>query len=154
MDVYNIKSVVCDDSYCSVMGERTEKKSIVFGNAKLSGTLRVSKMVMLPKKTFKNLRGGQKFFVLQDNILNIEDYAYVYRGGMVFHTKPASYDKYSCKCYLKSLPGIFSSGKLDRAVFKIAIARECCNRGLIPSLVAWRNLRNVWLWDAYSYLIR
>ena len=69
----------------------------------------------------KKLRAGDRVTVLHDKYLGVEDYVYLYRGGMHFHTVPGLIDKYGCKMYLASLPGFLDSGKLDRAIFKRAL---------------------------------
>jgi hypothetical protein len=91
----------------------------------------------------KKLSVGSRITVLRDKYLDIEDYVYVYRGGMCFHTVPGTIDKYGCKVYLASLPGFFDYGKLDRAIFKRALRRECERQKLPVSFVAWHNLQNI-----------
>ena len=81
--------------------------------------------------------------ILRDKFLSIEDYVYLYHGGMQMHTMPAFLDKYSCKLYIENLPGLFDYGRLDRAIFKIALWRECERRGITPSFTAWHNLQNI-----------
>ena len=154
MESYKIKDVVCDDFGCSVVIGKQNKKCIKLGDARLNGTLSVSKTIDLPKNAAPKLEVGRKIVALQDKHFGIEDYVYLYNGDVYFNAKPASYDKYSCKCYIENLPGLFSNGKLDRLKFKTVIMRECLRRGFVPSVAAWRNLRNVFLWDAYSPLIR
>lgn len=154
MESYKIKDIVCDDFGCSVVIGKQSKKCFKLGDATVKGTLSVSRTIDLPKIAAPKLKVGQKIVALQDKYLGIEDYVYLYDGNVYFNTKPASYDKYSCKCYVDSLPGLFRDGKLDRLKFKTVIMRECLRRGFVPSVVAWRNLRNVFLWDAYSPLVR
>lgn len=139
MQRYKIQDITNDGAFCSV----------VVTNAK-----NAFKTIDLPAKVGEKAKVGGKVTVLQDKDLGVEDYVYLYRGDMCFHTKPASFDIYSCKCYLGNLPGVFDSFKLDRAIFKFAIARECWHRRIRPSMAAWRNLQNVFLWDAYSPLVR
>lgn len=91
----------------------------------------------------EKLRVGDRVLVLRDKYLDVEDYVYLYRGGMHFHTVPGLIDKYGCKAYLASLPGFWDSGKLDRAVFKRALRRECDRREIPVSFVAWHNLQNI-----------
>ena len=154
METYKIKDIVCDDFGCSVVIGKQNKKCINLGDARLNGTLSVSRTINLPKNAAPKLKVGQKIVALQDKHFGIEDYVYLYNGDVSFNMKPSSYDKYSCKCYIENLSGLFWDGKLDRLKFKTVIMRECLRRGLVPSLSAWRNLRNVFLWDAYSPLVR
>ena len=120
----------------------------------VSGSNQEHRTINLPKKAADRLKVGDTIRVIRDNLLDIEDYVYLHRGGMTFNTKPASYDKHSCKYYIENIPGLFQDGSLDRATFKIALAGECLRRGFGFSLVAWRNLRNVFLWDTYSPFVR
>ena len=154
MESYKIKDIVCDDFGCSVVIGKQSKKCFKLGDAKVNGKLSVSRTIDLPAKAVTKLQVGKKIVALQDKHFGIEDYVYLYNGEISFNAKPASYDKYSCKCYIENLPNLFKDGKLDRMTFKIVIMRECLRRGLVPSVVAWRNLRNVFLWDAYSPLVR
>lgn len=154
MESYKIKDIVCDDFGCSVVIGKQSKKNIKLGNATLNGNLSVVRTINLPAKAEPKLQVGQKIVALQDKHYGVEDYVYLYNGGVSFNMKPASYDKYSCKCYIENLPNLFKDGKLDRMRFKMVMVRECVRRGLVPSVVAWRNLRNVFLWDTYSPLVR
>ncbi|MCQ2572133.1 MAG: hypothetical protein MJ165_04040 [Alphaproteobacteria bacterium] len=154
MESYKIKYIVCDDFGCSVVIGKQSKQCFKLGDATVKGKMSVSKTIDLPAKAESNLKVGQKIVALQDKYFGIADYVYLYHGGMSFNMKPASYDKYSCKCYIENLPNLFKDGKLDRMRFKMVMVRECLRRGLVPSVVAWRNLRNVFLLDAYSPLVR
>ena len=125
-----------------------------YSSVSISYSKKKHRSIILPKKVAEKLKVGDTIRIVQDNKLCIEDYVYLYRGGMTFHTKPASYDEHSCKCYIENVPGLFSDGKFDRAIFKIALMRECQRHKLGVSTAAWRNLRNLFLWDAYSPLMR
>ncbi len=89
------------------------------------------------------LHAGNHIWVLRDKFLSIEDYVYLYRGGFYMKTWPAWMDSYSCKMYIDNLPGLFDYGRLDRAMFKVALWRECERRGITPSFTAWHNLQNI-----------
>lgn len=154
MESYKIKDIVCDDFGCSVVIGKQSKRCFKLGDATVKGKMSVSKTIDLPAKAESNLKVGQKIVALQDKHYGVEDYVYLYNGGVSFNMNPASYDKYSCKCYIENLPNLFKDGKLDRMRFKMVMVRECLRRGLVPSVVAWRNLRNVFLLDAYSPLVR
>lgn len=125
-----------------------------YSSVYVSNSKQGHKVIDLPEKTADKLKVGDTVRVIQDKVLNIEDYVYLHRDGMTFNTKPASYDKHSCKCYIENIPGLFREGSFDRAAFKIALAGECLRRGFGFSFVAWRNLSNVFLWDAYSPFVR
>lgn len=100
--------------------------------------------------TTTELESGDHITILQDKFLSIEDYVYLYPGGMQMQTVPAWADKYSCRIYIKNLPGLFDCGKLDRVLFKIALLRECGRRGIAPSFRAWHNLQNIMMHRAKS----
>lgn len=139
MQKCKVKNITKNESFCYIV---LDSKNVF-------------KTIMLPNKVADKLKIGDTVRVLQDKQFGIEDYVYLYKGGMNFHTKPLSYDQYSCKNYVDNLPGLFDKdGDLDRLVFKFVIARECYRRGFMPTFSAWRNLRNVLLWDTFSHLVR
>ena len=100
-------------------------------------------IVIKRNRATDKLRPARRVTILRDKFLSIEDYVYLYRGGMEMHTMPANLDKYSCKLYIENLPGLFDYGRLDRAIFKIALWRECERRSITPSFNAWHNLQNI-----------
>lgn len=136
---YKIKNIYDDGVFCSVMAVNSKN---------------VLKTVDLPRSDAKKIKNGDKIWVVQDAALGIEDYVYLYHKGLCFHIKPVSFDKYSCRYYIKNLPGLFDDFKLDRAVFKIALVRESLRLGRLPSMKAWRNLQNVCLLRTYAPLMR
>ncbi len=124
-----------------------------FGTAEI-GVRGSQKTFYVSGKCINNLKIGGKFNVISDKMLGMDDRVYMFRGGYCLPVGPVGYDKFSCKCYLEDLPGLFDSFKLDRIAFKVAIARECFRHDCLPSLVAWRNLRKVCLLRAYAPLMR
>jgi len=133
-----------DTSLCEVTIQEPYKKVIYhLGNANVTGRSRTKRMIVLPKKFAEKLRVDDNIWVIKDNTFTHLDYVYLFRGGMAFHTKPGNCGRLSYECYISEIPGLFDSGGFDRAVFKIALARECWRRGYGVSLEAWRNLQRV-----------
>ena len=101
----------------------------------------------MPISVAEKLKVGKNIFVLESKVS--EDYVYLYRDGVYFKVKPASDDKYSCKYYMKNLPGVFNS-KFDKAVLKAILLCECKRRDVQASLIAWRNLQRLFLHSGFS----
>lgn len=154
MQTYEIRDIYSDDKSCHIVAYNSKKYSIKIGNIAKTGTLNTTKTIVLPNKASDKLKIGNKIRICQSKDFDPEDYAYLYHGEMYMPKMPISYDKYSCESFIKNLPGIFDSFKLDRAIFKIAIARDCWQRNVYPTLVAWRNLRKMCLDEKYPLLKR
>ena len=129
MEIYKIKDIARGEPFYSVAVSNSKTRN---------GAKSTFKTINIPQTPAKTLKVGQRILVIQDKFCPTDDYAYVYRGGISLNYKPASYDKYSCKSYVNCLPSMFSVFNMgfDRAVFKIVIAHECLQRGLVPSFSA------------------
>jgi hypothetical protein len=149
MKKYEIQSVMVQDDVCRVSVKYTENQNVELGDLTMSGKGITKKTIELPISAAEKLKVGKNIFVLENKIS--EDYVYLYRDGVCFKVKPASDDKYSCKCYIKNLPGVFDS-KLDKAVLKVLLLCECKCRDIRVSLIAWRNLQRLFLHKGLSTL--
>ena len=154
MRVYKIENIARGDAFYSVAISGTSKHVVKLNCVTMRGTLKTFRTINIPKKVAGKLKVGQRMYVIQDKFYDSDDYIYLYRGGMVFNYKTVTNNKYACEQYIKNLPGLFDNFKLDRAICKLALMRECVRRDIMPSLVAWRNLRKVFLSDAYAPLMR
>lgn len=141
MKKYKILDVNGQDYFCSVRVVEEQPHTVELDGIKLSGIIRITKTIDLPISAAKKLMVDQNIIVLQSKLS--EDYVYLYRGGICLRIKPASDDKYSCKYYIKNLPGLFNGFKLDRTVFKAVLLCECKHRNIRPSLIARRNLQKL-----------
>ncbi|MBO7645239.1 MAG: hypothetical protein J6S57_02975 [Alphaproteobacteria bacterium] len=150
MQKYKVKDIYNDDASCSVAIFCSQRYSVKLGCLTKQGILTTTKIIDLPRKVGDTMKIGDKVCVCQNK--DSEDFAYIYRDGIYMLKWPVSCDKYSCKCFIKNLPGVFDGFKLDRATFKIAIARDCLKRDFFPTLIAWRNLRKMCLDEKYPIL--
>ena len=141
MKKYEIVEVNNQDYFCSVGVAEERPHNVKLGDATLSGAIRIKKTIDLPASAAKKLQPGRNMFALQNKLA--KDYVYLYRDGVCLKIKPVSDDKYSCRYYIKDLPGIFNGGKLDRFVFKAVLFCECRRRNIRPSLIAHRNLQKL-----------
>ena len=148
---YEVLDINKQDYFCSVRVKEVEKDKVELGNVTLSGVKRIVKNIDFPMSAFEKLKVGQNILVLQSKLS--KDYVYLYPGGVYFKVKPASDDKYSCKYYLRNLPGVFSH-RFDRAVLKAVLLCECKRRGVFPSLIARRNLQRLFSYKGFSALER
>ena len=152
MQKYKIKDIYRDGKGCHVVVSYSQKYSVKLDCLTKKGTLTTTKTIDLPKKVIDALKVGNKICVCQNKYFDSEPYVYIYRGGMFMPNLPISCDKYSCKRFIKNLSGVFDGFKFDRAAFKIALMRDCWQRDVWPTLVAWRNLRKVCLDEKYPLL--
>ena len=139
---YEILDVNNQDYLCSVRVKEVENDKFELGNVTFSGVKRTVKNIDFPICASGKLKVGQNIFVLQSKLS--KDYVYLYRDGVYFNIQPASDDRYSCKYYLRNLPGVCDH-RFDRAVLKAVLLCECRRRGIFPSLIARRNLQKLFL---------
>ena len=131
MEVYRIKNINCNEHLGSAELTLCRAKNCA------------GKTVFLNAECIKNLNVGDKFKVITDRHQHIMEKVYMFRGHCYIYDVP-NCDKLHCKNFVNDLPGLFDSLSLDRARFRIAIARECMRHD-VPVISAWRNLRRVCL---------
>ena len=141
MKKYEILDVNNQDYFCSVRVAEEHPHTVKLDSLTFSGLKRITKTIDLPAVAAQKLKVGQHIIVLQSKCS--EDCVYLYRDGVYLKTEPASDDKYSCRYYIRNLPGIFNGFKLDRAVFKAILLCECKRRNVWISLFARRNLQKL-----------
>lgn len=104
------------------------------------GKIRIS----IPKNT-KTLqfKAGKRIVVMHDKYVGIRDIAYVCGGKLWLQEQPRMIDKHNCNLIVDSVPGLFDGARLDRAVLKLALMRECRKHEIPVSLAAWKNMKNL-----------
>ena len=83
---------------------------------------------------------GKKMIVLRDYYLDMEDVAYICRGGLYLCQRPYLLEQYGCKDFIEYVAGMRGEYKLDRFILKRAIAHRCAENGIAVSKKSNINL--------------
>ena len=127
MDVYKIRESYADEhSQNLIVGNKKSEKISVQKNAK---TLQ--------------FKAGKRIVVMRDKFNGIQDIAYVCGGSLCLEVRPRIVNEHDCNLIVDAVPGLFACARMDRAVLKLVLMRECKKHKIPVSLAAWKNMKNL-----------
>ena len=127
MDVYKIRESYADE----------HSQNLIVGNKKFE---RIS---VQKNATTLQFKAGKWIVVMRDKFNGIQDIAYVCGGSLCLEVRPRIVNEHDCNLIVDSVPGLFDCARMDRAVLKLALMRECRKRKIPVSLAAWKNMKNL-----------
>ncbi len=127
MDIYKIRESYADE----------HSQNLIVGNKK-------SDKISIQKNT-KTLqfKAGKRIIIMRDKFVGIQDIAYVCGGNLCIEVLPHIIDEHGCNLVVNAVPGLFDCARMDRAVLKLALMRECRKHKIPVSLAAWKNMKNL-----------
>ena len=127
MDVYKIRESYADEhSQNLIVGNKKSERILVQKNAKTM-----------------QFKAGKWIVVMRDKFIGIQDIAYVCGGSLCLEVRPRIVNEHDCNLIVDAVPGLFDCARMDRAVLKLALMRECKKHKIPVSLAAWKNMKNL-----------